>query len=269
MKLTPSQLQQYDAQGYLVLPKLLSAAEIEALREGLAAAVHVQDDRILREKSSDAVRMVYDMHNPKGPVAHTAYERLVRLDRIAQPARDLLGAEVNVFHTKVNSKEAIHGEYWQWHQDFVMWGPVDKAPAPRLVTTLIMLDKATEVGGCLYFIPGSHKLGLVEAHFDERTSAKLDTVSKRAMIDVVARCGEPVAIAGEAGTVVMFHPYLIHGSGWNMSVHDRRQIYVVYNAVDNALGPTPTPRPEYKASRQAGPVTSLVDSVVAHEAVAA
>jgi ectoine hydroxylase len=263
MNLSKSQIDQYNEAGYLVLHNLMSAQEVEVLRAGLDSVVKVDDERVLREKTSDAIRMVYDLHNPSAPVACPAYEQLVRTARLAQPAMDLLGGAVNVFHTKVNSKEAIHGEFWQWHQDFVMWGPVDKAPAPRLVTTMIMLDKASEVGGCLYFVPGSHKLGLVEASFDERTSAKLDTVSKQAMLDVVKTCGEPVAVTGEAGTVVMFHPYLVHGSGWNMSIHDRRQIYVVYNAVDNALGHTDQPRPEYKASRRSHPVKDLVDGIAA------
>ena len=75
MKLTQSQLEQYDAQGYLVLPNLLSADEVQTLRDGLSAAVGVQDERVLREKSSDAIRMLYDMHNPAGPVASPAQVR--------------------------------------------------------------------------------------------------------------------------------------------------------------------------------------------------
>lgn len=251
MKLSKEQVQAYERDGYLVLPNLFNAAEVDVLRRELAAAVQVQDERVIREKTGLAVRMVYGVHDRSGPTGHPGYASLVGSPRLVQPAMDVLGEPVNVFHTKANLKEAINGEFWQWHQDFGYWNIEDAAPQPRLVTSLVMLDRATEVGGCLYFVPGSHRLGMIEPAFDERTSKKIWTVSKEQMIDAVQRCGEPVAVTGDAGTVVMFHPNLLHGSAQNMSTHDRRQLYVVYNAVSNKLGPVANPRPEYNASRTA------------------
>ena len=34
-----------------------------------------------------------------------------------------------------------------------------------------MLEGATEMGGCLYFLPESHKLGRIESEWDDKTSS--------------------------------------------------------------------------------------------------
>ena len=79
------------------------------------------------------------------------------------------------------------------------------------------------------------------------------------MAEIVARCGEPVALTGKPGTVVIFHGNLIHGSGHNMSVHSRWILYTVYSATDNRPQAVARPRADYKASRTAGPARLLPD----------
>ena len=64
----------------------------------------------------------------------------------------------------------------------------------------------------------------------------------------------PVPVVGGPGTVAMFHPNLVHGSGHNMSTHARWHLYFVYNAVSNVMAPVKDPRPAYKASRKAIPL---------------
>ena len=55
-------------------------------------------------------------------------------------------------------------------------------------------------------------------------------------------------------SIVLFHANMVHGSGHNMSPRHRWQVYVVYNAMTNALGPVPKPRPDYQANRRAAPL---------------
>jgi ectoine hydroxylase len=262
MKLTKSQIQTYEDNGYLVLPDLFTRDEVDVLIHELTATAAITDERVIKEKAGPAIRMVYGLHDRSGPTGSVGYESLVRSARLLQPALDLLGEPANVFHSKVNLKEAINGEFWQWHQDFGNWSSEDAVAAPHMVTSLVLLDQATEVGGCLYFIPGSHKGGLLPPKLDQRTSVKLWTVSKDQMIEAVEKFGEPVAVTGGPGTVVMFHPYLLHGSGQNMSTHERKQFYCVYNAVSNKLGPVAAPRPEYKASRRSSAVQMSNQDVI-------
>lgn len=254
MYLTKAQIEAYDRDGFLILPNLVSKEEVRLVKEGLANACQVTDDRVIREKGGGSARMVYGMHELDGPTACVATEGLARSTRLLQAARDVLHDDVYLFHIKANLKEAMTGEIWQWHQDFGYWR-TDGLREPRLVTTMLMLDRATELGGCLYFVPGSHKDGTIDAPFDDKTtSVGLWTLSKDQMTDLVKRRGEPVPVVGEPGTVAMFHPDLVHGSGHNMSTHARWQMYFVYNAVSNVMQPVAKPRPSYKANRKNVPL---------------
>ncbi len=258
MKLTPEQHAAFDRDGFLIFPNLLSPAEVETLRAELARVSQIPDQRIMREKISNEPRIIYGLPDEDGPTFSPAYHALSRDPRIAQPIVDLLGEDVSLFHIKCNFKEAITGEFWQWHQDYANWKANDNAPEPRLLTSVVMLDKATEMNGCLYFVPGSHRLGLVKSAWDDASTAyALWTVDKPSMIDITAKLGDPVAITGEPGTVVIFHANTIHGSGHNMSPRSRWQVYLVYNALSNVLGPVPKPRPDWQANRHAGPVQVL------------
>ncbi len=254
MNLTKSQLDAYDRDGFLVLPDLVSREEVGLVKQALARACETTDERVIREKGSSDVRIVYGLHDPDGPTGSAAVHDLACSPRLLQTAMDVLGDEAHIFHTKCNLKPAITGQIWQWHQDFGVWR-TDGLPEPRLVTTLLMLDAATEVGGCLYFVPGSHKEGDIDAPYDdETTSIILKSITLEQMTDLVRRRGEPVPITGGPGTVVLFHPHLVHGSGHNMSVHPRWQLYIVYNAVSNVMSPVAKPRPLWKASRTHTPL---------------
>jgi ectoine hydroxylase len=68
------------------------------------------------------------------------------------------------------------------------------------------------------------------------------------LIEIMEKNADPVAIVGKPGTVVFFHPTILHGSGHNMSRHDRWQIYYVYNKVANRPINVDSPRPDYVRS---------------------
>lgn len=254
MYLTQAQLDAYERDGFLIFPDMVSREEVALVKQGLARACKVEDDRVIREKNGGSARMVYGLHEVEGPTGSQAVDDLARSTRLLQSARDLLDDDVYLFHTKCNLKESLTGEIWQWHQDFGYW-QTDGLHRPQMLTTMLMLDQATELGGCLYFVPGSHKEGTIDAPFDgETTSVGLWTLSKQQMTDLVERRGEPVPVVGGPGTVAMFHPNLVHGSGHNMSTHARWHLYFVYNAVSNVMAPVKQPRPAYKASRRAVPL---------------
>jgi ectoine hydroxylase len=251
MKLTAEQIETFDRDGYLVLPNLLDADEVVLLRAELARVSHVVDERIMREKDNDAPRIIYGLPDIGGPTFSQAYYDLARNARVLGPITDVLQEDVSLFHIKCNFKEAIDGGYWQWHQDYANWSTNDAAPQPRLLTAMVMLDNATEMNGCLYFVPGSHKLGVIKPAWDDvSTSYPLWIVGKDQMIAITADLGDPVAVTGSPGTVVLFHANMIHGSGHNMSPRPRWQVYLVYNALSNVLGPVPKPRPDYQANRK-------------------
>lgn len=157
---------------------------------------------------------MFRVHEPRNPTASLPFAVLARLPRILGPAQQLLrDDELYVYHSKCNLKAAIKGEIWQWHQDYGAWAN-DGVPEPDMTTALLMLDEATEISGCLYFIPGSHQLGRCDPDVDgETTSDGLWTVRKLDVVAAMEQFGDPVAITGRPGTVVLFHPNPVHGSG--------------------------------------------------------
>jgi ectoine hydroxylase len=262
MQLTDAQIAEYEDRGFLIFPGLVDPREIAILRDDLSRVMVLDTPEVTREKSG-AVRTVFRVHDPKSPTASQPFEALARLPRVMGPAQQLLRDDaLYVYHSKCNMKEAIKGEIWQWHQDYGSWRN-DGVPTPTMTTALLMLDEATEIGGCLYFIPGSHKLGRFEAELDsETTSYRLWTVPKLDVLATMERFGDPVAVTGVPGTVVLFHPNLVHGSGHNMSRYSRWHIYTVYNTVANRPPQKEGARPEWVVSRDTTPLQMVGEDAI-------
>src|SRR3546814_15732801 len=71
----------------------------------------------------------------------------------------------------INGKNAFDGDVWQWHQDYGTWLNDDLMPSPRAMNVAIFLDEVNEYNGPLMFIPGSHRLGVLEAGHDTTTTS--------------------------------------------------------------------------------------------------
>jgi ectoine hydroxylase len=254
MRLDAQQLARYERDGYLVLPDVFDRAEVAAFKADLKRIQAVDTDHLVRERQGGQAKTIYRVHEADGPTASPPFHRAVRSPRLLRPAQQLLDdASLYIHHTKCNLKTAIDGSVWQWHQDYGTWRR-DGVREPRLTTALILLDEPSEIGGCLYFIPGSHKVGELEPAFDESTGYKFWVVPKATLLDLMATHPAPVAITGRPGTVVFFDCNLVHASGHNLSANDRWQVYVVYNPVANCPEPVPNPRPDYVRSTNWAPL---------------
>ena len=170
------------------------------------------------------------------------------------PVRQALGTdEVYVYHTKINTKPAIEGTVWMWHQDYGSWMR-DGCPRPDMGTFAVMLTDSSEMNGALYVIPGSHKRGRIEPYYDENTSYKFWAVPKQAVISVLNDSPPPVPVVGPAGTAVVFHCNLLHASGHNLSAEDRWHIYISFNSCANAPKFTADSRGDWVVSRNTAPL---------------
>ena len=121
----------------------------------------------------------------------------------------------------------------------------------------IFLDEVNEFNGPLYFIPGSHREGVVEAGHDlTTTSYPLWTLDNAKVAELVER-GGIVAPTGPAGSMMMVHGCLVHGSPSNMSPWNRVIVYLSLCAVSNHI--TKFTRPDYIAHRDFTPIECLPD----------
>jgi ectoine hydroxylase len=264
MQLTKDQLASYERDGFLVLPELFSMREVEAMKADLKRIQLIDTDHLVRERGSNIAKTIYRVHEADGPTASPIFHPAARAPRLLAPAQQLLADDaLYVFHTKCNLKSAIDGSVWQWHQDYGSWRR-DGVPEPSMTTALIMLDEPTEMNGCLYFLPGSHKLGNLESEMDDQTTSyRLWVVPKDQLIGIMRQSPEPVAILGKPGTVVFFHCNILHASGHNLSRHDRWHIYIVYNQVANKPNAVPNPRPDYQRSVNFKPLVVGTDDILA------
>jgi ectoine hydroxylase len=262
MKLTPAQIEQFHREGYLFFPGLFSRAEMDVLHAEVPKIYAEQRPEIVREKGSDAVRTSFAAHtyNP-------AFAKLARHPRLIEPAMQILGEEVYMHQFKINGKQAFDGDVWQWHQDYGTWYADDDMPAAHAMNVSIFLDDVNEFNGPLYFIPGSHREGRLEAgHDTSTTSYPLWTIDKETITQLVAR-GGIVAPTGPSGSMLMFHCNLVHGSPSNMSPWHRVIVYLSLCAISNHI--RRFKRPEYIAHRDFRSIRCLPDDCLLRDDIRA
>ena len=262
MQLTDQQQAEFDVNGFLIFPELFTSDEVEVLRGEIERLGSVDTDHVIRERTG-GVRTIFRVHEDDGPTRSTPFRALARSPRILGPAMQVLGDDdVYIYHSKVNTKVAIEGTVWLWHQDYGYWY-WDGVPSPNLVTSTVVLDEATELNGCLYIVPGSHKLGRLEPYADEETTSyKQWTIERERLIEILGELPEPVAISGPPGTAAVFHSNVMHASGHNLSPKNRWQIYLVYNPVANRPSDVENPRPDYVRSVNYAPLRIEDDSAI-------
>jgi len=252
MKLTQAQLASFDRDGYLFFPKLFSPAEMQLLNDEVPALYAQRRPENVREKTGDVVRTNFAAHMYSAPFA-----RLARHPRMVEPVQQLFGEDVYMHQFKINGKQAFDGDVWQWHQDYGTWRADDQMPEARAMNVAIFLDEVNEFNGPLMFIPGSHKLGVLDAaHDTSTTSYPLWVISKETIEKLVAR-GGIVAPKGPAGSMILFHGCLVHASTSNLSPWNRVSVYLSLCAVSNHI--RRFKRPGYIAHRDFTPIRCLPD----------
>jgi ectoine hydroxylase len=176
---------------------------------------------------------------------------------MVKPVEQLFGEPLYMHQFKINGKMAFDGDVWQWHQDYGTWKNDDAMPEARAMNVAIFLDEVNEFNGPLMFIPGSHKLGVLDAgHDTTTTSYPLWTINHDSIAKLVAR-GGIVAPKGPAGSMILFHGCLVHASTSNLSPWNRVSVYLSLCAVSNHI--RRFKRPGYIAHRDFTPIECLPD----------
>jgi ectoine hydroxylase len=252
MKLTPEQIEHFDHDGYLFFPRHFRTEEIRVLSEAVPALYAQHRPENVREKNGGVVRTNFAAHLYSKPFA-----RLARHPRMVEPIVQIFAEPVYMHQFKINGKMAFDGDVWQWHQDYGTWKNDDEMPDARAMNVAIFLDEVTEFNGPLMFIPGSHKLGVIDAaHDTSTTSYPLWTIDHATITKLVGR-GGIVAPKGPPGSMILFHSCLVHASTSNLSPWNRVSVYLSLCAVSNHI--RRFKRPEYIAHRDFTPITCLPD----------
>jgi ectoine hydroxylase len=255
--LDPAQLAAHEANGYTIVPELLSPGEVRAYSDELdrlAADEAVRaDERTIVEKESAEVRSIFEVHRISALIAE-----LVHDPRVLDRARQVLGSEVYVHQSRVNYMPGFKGRGFYWHSDFETWHAEDGMPAPRAVSMSIALTDNYPFNGGLMVMPGSHRTfvpcagATPDDHYKESLKEQEIGVPSPADITRLAADHGIDQFTGPAGGALLFDSNIMHGSGNNITPFPRSNIFVVFNSVHNALIEpfgAARPRPSFIASR--------------------
>ena len=240
-RLTPSERDRFEKEGFFFREQVFSPAELAELRDAaesvharvLAAAEALDAGEIeqidnqkyqqvlgstVKWEWRDELRAVRSME----PTHHLdpRLSRLVDDPRLWRPCAELIGREeLSLFSDKLNVKRP-GGAPFPWHQEGPYWvyGAED---LEHVVTLILYLDDATEENGCLWVIPGTHRYGTLASLQDRGTLGRLYT-------DVARLEEQPFAAALPAGSVLWFHRDLVHGSQTNRTDQNRRAFLLAY-----------------------------------------
>ncbi|MDW5329511.1 phytanoyl-CoA dioxygenase family protein [Plantactinospora sp. KLBMP9567] len=256
--LTGEQVRAYARDGYLLLGSEFLAPDVLAEVKGAVPMMLAEDGpRRVLERDGRTVRSVYGVHQTNDVVA-----RVSRLPRLLGAVQQLIGDGVYVHQSKVNVKAPFAGDQWEWHQDYINWLRCDGIDRPDLVNVAVFLDEVNEFNGPLTFIRASHTEGILAgsdndgmpAGYEEAPSwtATLTATEKyqirHDVIADLANRGGLVNAKGPAGSVLLFHPNVLHASAPNISPFTRGVLLLVYNTVRNPPRAS-DPRPDFLAAR--------------------
>lgn len=275
MQLNQTQLGFYQDNGFILLPAHFSPAEVGRLKAELPTLVAKDSLERVVEKGGEVVRSVYGSH-----AKNEIFRRLACHPRIVGPARQLLDSQVYLYQFKINTKNAFHGDLWDWHQDFIFWQMEDGAPADRLVNVAVFMDDVSEFNGPMFFIPGSHREGTLASLNRKSVDARGGSIYKDSPSwisnltadikysvgsEIVSRLADRfgiVAPKGPSGSVLFFHCNLVHASPNNISPFNRVIAFVTYNSVENTPVTPDQKRPDFLCGRNHEPLQTVSDSAL-------
>lgn len=217
--LTPAELAQYHAQGWL-LKKALFGADLMARLQVECEGLHEREKRAptpnawtsweedLPEGRPPRIRQLMNSE-----VVSPIIDAMSRSDEILSVMKQLIGPDLYMYHSKLMMKAAHDGTFTPWHQDWGYWQYDLKEPSQ--VNCMLAIDAADEANGAIRFVSGSHKNGPVQHGRFESDSFSIGLPG-----DLSAYPGQVVDM--QPGDAIFFGSLVIHGSGPNTSPRDRR-----------------------------------------------
>jgi len=203
--LSDAQLSHYRSEGYVVLGKIMDDATLEQLR-GEEARFRgnpgPNELTIFRSQLSHYSRILREFCTSGG-----------HLDVVKQ----LVGPNVCFWFNQYVSKQpdAASGKSeFPWHQDN---GYNAVTPATN-VTVWIALDDVNEENGCVWVVPKSHEMGLLDHSQKSADSWHLEVPVEGDGVPAILKAGEAIAFTG----------LTLHRSKLNYSNRIRRAFFMEY-----------------------------------------
>ena len=223
--LSKEQIEFYNENGYLMVENVLTPDQLARLCE-------ISYDFIDKSRAVTTSDDVFDLdegHSAQTPKLtriklphkqHPYYWEIAKNSRITEVLRQLLGPDVLLQTSKLNTKAPGGGAAVEWHQDWAFYPHTND----DILACGVMLEDVDLVNGPLQVIPGSHK-GPVLSHNNK------DGVFCGAMDpeDPDFHPKQAVTLTGKAGSMTVHHARTLHGSAPNRS--DRARLLLFYECL--------------------------------------
>lgn len=220
--LSPEQMDQWENDGYLLLKGVIPESAISGVRNSFARVV----DSIIRELKEDGIIEDEGLELPfETRLAQVAGEHANRFGRswrdqvatfeifdlhysprLVDAIEQLTGTDV-IGHPVFNARPKLPGQQLTvvpWHQDSGYFGTVSETSL--IPTAWIPLVPVDETNGCLQVVAGSHRLGVVDHHTEEREGKFLE------VMDELIEDSRIVTCPMEVGDALVFHNLTLHRS---------------------------------------------------------
>ena len=201
--------QAFQRDGFYSPSDALSPAEADTLRRRLEA---------------------FEASLPPGPVAPMYRRRLhamlpwmrelVEHPRILDAVESLIGPDILVFTSTFFVKEPGSDAITAWHQDALYLGLNDEH-----ISAWVAFSDSTELAGCMRFVAGSHKRGLLQ-HVNSSVANSLNVVSQA--IPETYADHEVRAAPLRRGQFSLHHTLVVHASEPNRSSDRRIGVSISY-----------------------------------------
>ena len=236
MILSDKQLEQFNKDGFLLLPKFAEHELCNTIKDIAKAHLKHKVPPIETEmeyvgKSKEDRKTISDNHSEEFEERITVrrlrqvYHRDIVFKQWMESAelRPVLKQVLNenptitiAHHNSIMTKMPHTSTETSWHQDFRYWNFEND----NLVSVWLALDEENGENGVLEFIPGSHNMEFEASQFDEKEYFSDDIVQNHPLI------ATKVSHALQKGDVVLFHCKLLHRANKNST--DEAKISFVY-----------------------------------------
>ena len=219
----------YEKNGFVVVEGVFTETELEGVRrctdeivrDPACAPAGVQvgyesdtrRDKTLPRPAGDPVRSIAFLarYDP-------TFQKAARHPKLLELVHALLGPRVKVFRDQMLLKPP-GGQDKPPHQDQSYFRV---QPRDALMTAWIALDEATRENGCMRYVPGSHRFGMLEIVADpQRPVHHVPKVEGLSLADEV-----PCPVS--AGSVIFHHGLTLHRSTVNQTRTWRRALIFHY-----------------------------------------
>ncbi|MFN0040049.1 MAG: phytanoyl-CoA dioxygenase family protein [Burkholderiales bacterium] len=236
---SPQQIGQFDRDGFLIVRGLASREQCERM---MAVAQRHLVDRIqpleyeaevrypgspdsLEAAGGDTVRRLLQAY-----ARDDLFRDWARAPEISARLRQLLGPDValsQTHHNCVMTKNPAFSSATGWHQDIRYWS----FEKPDLVSVWLALGTEGIENGCLWLVPGTHKIEFSRDRYDNARFFRDDIEDNREILAL------RVAAALGEGDVLFFHCRTLHAAGRNLTGKTKFAAVFTYHAADNRALP--------------------------------